>query len=204
MQDFHPANSIKPSSFKDEHGLDEESLIAIQSTLGVLSSLSSSGMFSFSPTSFTLLPSSSNIQSSPPPRALDFLRSLLLSTTQSAISNSSSSYLAGSSNESDDYGDVAIYLCPSSSAPPSFGKEGSEKEILSLMDLGDLTKKENLSIQPYSIPKTSHSQFVDQLEDKYAFRVEGARASDGGTVLFVLVGQYESDWVGLVGLGVWT
>jgi len=202
MAAFHPANSIKPSSFKDEHGLDEESLIAIQSTLGVLSSLSSSGeSFTFSPTSFTLLPASSNIQSSPPPKALDFLRSLLLSTTQSAISNSSSSYLAGPSNESDDYGDVAIYLCPSSSSP-SLGKEGSEKDILSLMGLGALTKKESLSIQPYTIPKTSHSQFVDQLEDKYAFRVEGA--SDGGTVLFVLVGRYESDWVGLVGLGVWT
>jgi len=202
MAAFHPANSIKPSSFKDEHGLDEESLIAIQSTLGVLSSLSSSGdSFAFSPTSFTLLPASSNIQSSPPPKALDFLRSLLLSTTQSAISNSSSSFLAGPSNESDDYGDVAIYLCPSSPSS-SFGKEGSEKDILSLMGMGDLTRKESLSIKPYSIPKTSHSQFVDQLEDKYAFRVEGA--SDGGTVLFVLVGRYESDWVGLVGLGVWT
>jgi len=203
MADFHPANSIKPSSFKDEHGLDEESLIAIQSTLGVLSSLSSSGdSFAFSPSSFTLLSSSSNIQSSPPSKALSFLRSLLLSTTQSATSNSSSSYLAGPSNESDDYGDVAIYLCPSSSSSPSLGKEGSEKDILSLMGLGDLTKKESLSIKPYSIPKTSHSQFVDQLEDKYAFRVEGA--SEGGTVLFVLVGRYESDWVGLVGLGVWT
>jgi len=203
MAGFHPANSIKPSSFKDEHGLDEESLIAIQSTLGVLSSLSSSGdSFAFSPSSFTLLSSSSNIQSSPPSKALSFLRSLLLSTTQSATSNSSSSYLAGPSNESDDYGDVAIYLCPSSSSSPSLGKEGSEKDILSLMGLGDLTKKESLSIKPYSIPKTSHSQFVDQLEDKYAFRVEGA--SEGGTVLFVLVGRYESDWVGLVGLGVWT
>lgn len=207
MSDFRPAKSIEPSSFRGESGLDEESLIAIQSTLGVVSSLSSNGdSISFSPSSFTLHPSSPNSLSestTPSSKTLSFLRNLLLSTTKAAVLNSSSSYLAGPSNESDEYGDVALYLCPSSaSSTTSLGKEGSEREILSLMGLESILSKEAISIKPYSIPKSSHSEYVDQLEDKYAFRVEGA--TDGGTVLFFLVGRYESDWVGLLGVGVWS
>lgn len=202
MSDFRPAKSIELSSFKGESGLDEEFLIAIQSTIGVLTSLSpNADSIAFSPSSFTLHPSSPSVSSTPSPKTLKFLRDLLLSTTQAAISSSSSSYLAGPSNESDDYGDVALYLC-SSSSTQTLGKEGSEREILSLTGLESLLLKESISIKPYSIPKASHSLYIDQLEDKYAFRVEGA--TDGGTILFFLVGRYESEWVGLIGVGVWS
>jgi len=197
MSDFRPAKSIEPSSFRGESGLDEESLIAIQSTLAVLSSEAS---LAFSPSSFTLHPNTLSESNTPSSKTLTFLRNLLLSTTKSAALNSSSSYLAGPSNESDEYGDVALYLCPSSSTQ-SLGKEGSERETLALIGLETILSKESASIEPHSIPK-SHSEYIDQLEEKYAFRVEGA--TDGGTVLFFLVGRYESDWVGLVGVGVWS
>jgi len=198
MTDVQRVQEIETSSFRGDDALDVESIKAIQNTLKVISSLSSSSSnTSFSPSSFTLLPSDSNSHK-PNDQTLSFLRTLLLSTTQSALSKSTSSFLAGPSSESDEYGDVAFYLCPASSK--SFGKD-SEKDILTLLGLDQLLSKSSASIKPNPPPKTSNDTLA-KLKDIHSFRVEGA--ADDGTVLFFLVGRYESDWLGIVGVGVWS
>jgi len=197
MSDIQPLQRVQTSSFRgDEAGLDLESIRAIQNTLGVLSSASSN--LSFSPSNFALV--SSNASNQPSKESLSFLRSLLLSTTQSALSNSTSSFLAGPSSESDEYGDIALYLCPTSSHP-SLGK-GSESEILSLLGLSDLLSNENVEIKSHKPPNINSHEYLSKLKDVYCFRVEGA--TKDGTVLFILIGQYQSDWLGIIGVGIWS
>jgi len=199
MTGIQPLQEIETSSFRGDEALDVESIMAIQNTLKVLSSSSSSSNTSFSPSAFTLLSIDSNAHQ-PSEHTFSFLRTLLISTTQSALSNSFPSYLAGPSTESDEYGDVAFYLCPASSK--SFGKD-SEKEILTLLGLDKLLSNSSVSIKPFSPPKfeNNHSEEPDKLKDIHSFRVEGI---DGGIVLFFLVGRYESDWLGILGVGVWS
>jgi hypothetical protein len=209
MSDIRPLQEIKTSSFRcDLEDLDLESIKAIQNTLAVFASLSSSESASFSPLNFTLIPSNSQ----PSRETFSFLRTLLLSTTQSALFNSSSSFLAGPSNESDEYGDVAFYLCPTSSLSDtshshshsqhqSFGK-GSEHQILSLLGLSSLLSNPTLSIQPFSLPHHNNNEYINKLEDIYSFRIE--RATEDGTILFFLIGRYQSDWLGIFGIGVWS
>jgi len=200
MTDIRRLQEIETSSFRGDEALDLESIKAIQNTLNLISS-SSSNSTSFSPSAFTLLSTDSNAHK-PGEDTLSFLRTLLISTTQSAISNSTSSYLAGPSNESDEYGDVAFYLCPASSK--SFDKN-SEKEILTLLGLDKLLSNPSVSIKPFSPSKLEnghHPEALTQLKDVHSFRVEGG--TDDGTVLFFLVGRYESDWLGIVGVGVWS
>jgi len=199
MSDAQPLRDVQVSSFKSNEELDRESLTAIQSTLGVLSKLSTPSGASFSPSAFTLFPSSH----SPSTESQSFLRSLLLSTTQTALANSTSSFLAGSSSESDDYGDIALYLGPVSSLPLSSQSSGSlkdERQILSLMGLEGILSKQSVSIHRTD-PPTTHNSLVDKLTDVFTFRVEGANE---GTVLFFLIGRYETDWLGLVGIGIWS
>jgi hypothetical protein len=197
MSDIQPLQEIETSSFRGDEALDVESIRAIQKTLGLLTSLSPGSNTSFSPSSFSLLSS----ESKPNEQILSFLRTLLLSTTQSALSNSTSSFLAGPSSESDEYGDVAF--CLASSSSKFFGK-GSEKEILTLLGLDNLLAKSSSSIKPFPPPKPENGalESLAKLSDVHSFRVEGA--TDVGTVLFFLVGRYESDWLGIIGVGVWS
>jgi len=198
MSDIQPLREIKESSLRIEaKDIDIESVKAIHNTLGVLSSLTSSSSAGFSPSNFTLLPNPSPSEQ-PSKETLVFLRTLLLSTTDSALSNSSSSFLAGPSSESDEYGDVGLYLCPNSTSSLS---KGSESQILDLLGLSSLLSKPDASIKPFK-PTHNSNEYLHQLEDIHSFRVEGA--TDDGTVLFFLVGRYRSDWLGLVGIGVWS
>jgi len=197
MSDIQPLRDIKTSSLRVEtQDLDPDSISAIHKTLGLLSSLSSSTSAGFSPSNFTLFSTS---HEQPSKETLTFLRTLLLSTTDLALSNSTSSFLAGPSNESDDYGDVALYLCPASTST-SLSK-GSESQVLDLLGLSSLLSKPDATIKSLSLPSNSN-EYLKQLEDIHYFRVEGA--TDDSTVLFFLVGRYQSAWIGIVGVGVWS
>lgn len=200
MSDIQPLNKVDFSSLiSADDELDSESLRTIQNTLKVLSSISPSS--SFSPSNFALIPS--NIPSIAS-ETLTYIRELFLSTTRSALSNATSSFLAGATSESDEFGDVALYLCPRSSHPTPFSS-GSESDILKFLgfpDPTDLLKKEDVHVKSFNPPNLSEDEYASKLADPYAFRLEGL--SKGGEVLFVLVGRYKEDWVGIVGVGIWS
>ncbi|KAJ7647493.1 hypothetical protein FB45DRAFT_687757, partial [Roridomyces roridus] len=119
-----------------------------------------------------------------------------------------SSILAGHTNESDEGGDVAVWL-----GPGNFGR-GNERSVLEKFGIPEheITKISNIDLSPRGIPSTvsedSKPEQLDalaselgKLQDLYCFY---ARPTSGSEVIFSLLGKNAGGWGGLVGTGVWS
>ncbi|KAI0356308.1 hypothetical protein OH77DRAFT_1520368 [Trametes cingulata] len=157
-----------------------------------------------------VLPRTLDAQDIAPP-LLQFLRDLTASSNAAAVSLACGSILAGQSSETDEYGDIAVWLGDGEFGP------GHELEVLASLGLRHLliaegTVKE-LKISPHSgLPATVHipggasaevarlRQLLDRLADPRIFRVRA------DVSLYLLLGRYEAGavagWAGLLGLGI--
>ncbi|KAI0727403.1 hypothetical protein C8Q72DRAFT_840812, partial [Fomitopsis betulina] len=147
----------------------------------------------------------------------EFLAELTQRAAAAALSLACGSILAGRTSESDEYGDVALWL-----GKGDFGL-GREREILDALALRSrLTPRPKVwhvdlspsTCLPVSLPTAPDGAVADltdtlsRLDSLHCFRVQGV-AGDDSVVLYVLLGQLttpdgSSPWVGLMGLAVWS
>ncbi|EIN11577.1 hypothetical protein PUNSTDRAFT_131739 [Punctularia strigosozonata HHB-11173 SS5] len=126
---------------------------------------------------------------------------------EAAFATACGSMLAGQSSESDEYGDVAVFLGDGEYGP---GHEGKVLEALGLVHWKEGI--EPIPLDPSTgLPKTtsgtgeafSHlTSLLQQLKDRYAFLAKSSETPE--KVLYVLVGRLSDGWVGLVGVGIWS
>jgi hypothetical protein len=112
------------------------------------------------------------------------------------------SVLLGSTSESDEYGDVPIFLADSNSEI----KEAEELKQRVARELGI----DHRRLLPYTLSSSSSKavQTVfskvypdDGVGENHTFKAEGL---DGGKVLVLAFWKRLGGWIGLVGAGVWT
>ncbi|TFK44592.1 hypothetical protein BDQ12DRAFT_673252 [Crucibulum laeve] len=138
------------------------------------------------------------------------LYQLALSAEAAATSLACSSILLGQTNESDDFGDVAVWL-----GEGDF-RHSNAPNILQKLSLDSGLQINQIRTVPLSfrgtLPSTLSSgtsspqldSLVDQLmilTDKYSFRIP--LATDPSRVVVFLLGKFGNEWGGLVGLGNW-
>ncbi|KAI0063699.1 hypothetical protein BV25DRAFT_1824271 [Artomyces pyxidatus] len=151
----------------------------------------------------------------PPPKVIqDYLEDLTRLANTVASASACGSILAGQGSESDDFGDVGVWL-----GEGTFGA-GHGDEVLkalklqSWLDDGRKVHEEKLQSStslPATFKPTSSKDaeqlknLLDKLQDKYYFFVDGG-AELNGEVAYFLVGHLTIDgasgWAGLMGLGV--
>jgi len=144
------------------------------STLFPQSKLSSNStpVPSFDSSNLILIPSGA---SDPPDRIKGQIKALVEAADKVATSLAFSSILAGQGSESDDNGDVGIWLGEGDY------EEGREVEVLAALGLQGWAPKE-----------------------RYCFRVKKGGPRSGGSVAFFLLGNLDDQgWGGLVGIGIW-
>ncbi|KAF8647174.1 hypothetical protein AX16_007003 [Volvariella volvacea WC 439] len=139
------------------------------------------------------------------------LYDLVIASEDAAVSLSCSSILAGQGNESDDTGDVAVWLGDGEYGP------GHASDVLKRLGLSgwaesgqlkelDLTVHNALppTIKGSTPELDQLSSLLSALEDKHCFRVSSP--TTGGLVAFFLIGRFtqNGEWGGLIGLGTWS
>jgi len=147
---------------------------------------------------------------------ISLIKALVEAAEEAATSLACSSILAGQGSESDDHGDVGIWL-----GKGTYGK-GHESEVLDALGLQSWAKGEKIvavELQPPdSLPSTlppnldlmslnatmDFTKILTSFKQKHCFRVKKGGPSSGGSVAFLLLGQLNDEgWGGLVGIGVW-
>ncbi|KAI0029993.1 hypothetical protein K488DRAFT_88186 [Vararia minispora EC-137] len=152
----------------------------------------------------------SSITSPPPhPTTAAFLQSFASAAAKAATAKACGSLLAGHSSESDEFGDVAVWI-----GKGEYGA-GHEQDVLRALGLElsvgqqiNILSPQNISSFPSTIQPSSDSgaelealkEHLGELEEKRFFAVNGS----GEVVAFVLVGRIggSDDWVGLLGVGI--
>ncbi|GLB37234.1 putative regulator medusa [Lyophyllum shimeji] len=119
-----------------------------------------------------------------------YLHSLAMFALQTAEENSCSSILAGKGSESDEFGDVALWL--------GSGEFQTPMRVLNALGLAEWAA--NGEVADYVFPRptgNAGSQLGDmlsELKDQFSFRVQAGLT--GSLVLFFLVGRVESEGYG--------
>ncbi|RDB25376.1 hypothetical protein Hypma_008091 [Hypsizygus marmoreus] len=175
------------------HQLAPQAVAAIASTALVVAELQSGQHSAFISANLVLLPSSA---AQPPNQTTqDYLHRLVLSAESAAASISCSSILAGAGSESDDTGDIALWLGP--------GDFGEPQAVLQALGLAEWASAGEIASFGLSLPANStFAQQLASLQEKYCFRVR--EANTGSLVLFFLVGRMDEGWAGLLGVGTWS
>ncbi|KAH9963916.1 hypothetical protein BC827DRAFT_1192013 [Russula dissimulans] len=149
--------------------------------------------------------------SAPPPEVRVYLRDLASAANATANENACGSILTGHASETDEFGDICIWL---GIGPYS---EGHEANILRALNLADPTQRITLGQlqSSTSLPSTFKvlnsneftklSVLLAKLHNKFYFHVNSGFGANG-TAIHFLVGRLAegilSGWVALVGIGV--
>jgi len=223
-QDF---SQIIAGSTSHKPALDAASLTAIWSTLSLLrplgaTQIASATQLSFLPSHLTLVVNvSPGKDAMAPHEAQDFLFDLTRAAHVTGSSLACSSVLAGLSSESDEYGDVSLWLGDVTL------DEDKEEHVIKLLGLdhwlqnGGRIVRSKSSTDPLpsglaQIPRERRStaetsldaltSHISRLEQRFEFRLEGGQGH-GGNVIWVLLGKLtlgkEQAWAGLIGAGTW-
>ncbi|KAI0268798.1 hypothetical protein BC834DRAFT_821210 [Gloeopeniophorella convolvens] len=158
----------------------------------------------------SIIKSASSIRP-PPPEIRVYIKDLASAANNTANENACGSILAGQGSESDEYGDVGVWLGDGSYS------EGNETNILRALNLyesgqeptpGQLEPSTSLpsTFKPSSSDELDKLSFLlAKLHDKFYFTVK-AGLNGGGSVLHFLIGRLDegimSGWVGLVGIDI--
>ncbi|KAG6857269.1 hypothetical protein H0H87_007102 [Tephrocybe sp. NHM501043] len=171
--------------------LDQASIDAIASTARNINDSASSHSSSFDLATLILSPPS---RPTPPPDTVHYLTRLARAAHADALAMSCSSLLAGQGSESDDTGDVALWLGSGDFASPDL--------VLAVLGLLDWAAARE--VKPFPPPNGPQiDALLGQLHDVLSFRVSPAMT--GGMVMFFLVGRLSSGgWGGLAGIGTWS
>ncbi|KAF9451263.1 hypothetical protein P691DRAFT_808253 [Macrolepiota fuliginosa MF-IS2] len=168
----------------------------------------------FLPQHLLLLPPKAQAVQAPNERTLRYLGELAVLANVAAESLACSSVLAGQGSESDDTGDVALWLGKGDYGP------GNEHNVLRVLELtpwleqGATVTRVELSSYGSTLPSTLSGSVlspqvqdlvlkINEMSDKYCFRVNSL--STAPLVFFVLLGRFvTSEWGGLMGIGTWS
>ncbi|KAG5653621.1 hypothetical protein H0H81_011847 [Sphagnurus paluster] len=143
----------------------------------------------------------------------DYLWRLALAAEAAATNNTCSSILAGPGSESDDTGDVGLWL--------GAGDFSTPDRVLEGLGLGDWARDGEVigyrtrGVYPtyrLQVAMTEGAQatgaeliyLLGELEDQISFRAHATMT--GGVVIFIAVGRVKGDggWAGLAGIGTWS
>lgn len=144
------------------------------------------------------------------------MKALVEAAEEAATSLACGSILVGLGSESDDNGDVGLWL---GNGPYA---RGQESEVLKALDLMDWAQGEEIvpvELQPpdhlpSTLPASANlksnkamemfAKLLSSFEQKHCFRVKKGGSGSGGLVAVFLLGKSsDAGWGGLVGLGVW-
>ncbi|KAF9047287.1 hypothetical protein BJ165DRAFT_1526610 [Panaeolus papilionaceus] len=123
------------------------------------------------------------------PELIQHLSDLAQKSQELAFSQGYSSLLVGAGNESDEDSDLGLWL----------GKGDYHEPINVLKALGLEQWSPSITMESTKIPTI----ITEGMKNVYTFRI----SMEDSKVVFILVGQIESDddgWGGLLGRGVWT
>ncbi|KAL6308157.1 hypothetical protein BKA93DRAFT_815531 [Sparassis latifolia] len=150
--------------------------------------------------------------------AQGYLTALTLSANAAANALACGSVLAGQTSETDEFGDLALWL-----GEGHYGK-GHEREVLEALGLHGALGPQ-IKITPVEIPAAVYlpsnlaelvarssegkrlSSLLSQLDHIYSFTVQPMPAGGGSVAQFLLGHRSHegfSGWAGLVGIGVWS
>ncbi|KAG6862288.1 hypothetical protein C0995_015985 [Termitomyces sp. Mi166 len=182
----------------DANDLDHGSAAAIASTALMIGEIQSfvddtSPRSSFDPTCLILYPPSAP---SPPAEPVkQYLRRLARAAQADAADMACSSILAGQGSESDDTGDIGLWLGSEDHASPEL--------VLSALGLSGWAANGEVAASNFAAPPASRvEQALVEMEERFSFRVRASMT--GGIVLFFLVGRVSGAWAGLAGIGTWS
>ncbi|KAL1756404.1 hypothetical protein FB107DRAFT_273912 [Schizophyllum commune] len=157
-------------------------------------------------------PQTAQSSSLPDETTQNYLYSLAKDAEEAAVSQSCSSILAGLGSESDDFGDVAVWL-----GQGEYGR-GHEVDALKRLGFEQWATHGQISVLPPSSVLANFKQPTPQLAklaediawltDAHFFRLQVPGMS-GGVVVFFYLGQLAvhgkpAGWGGLVGMGTWS
>ncbi|KAL1748592.1 hypothetical protein HDZ31DRAFT_29305 [Schizophyllum fasciatum] len=157
-------------------------------------------------------PQTAQSSSLPDETVQNYLYSLAKHAEAAAVSQSCSSILAGLGSESDDFGDVAVWL-----GQGEYGR-GHEADALKRLGFEKWATHGQISVLPPSSVLASYSQSTPELAklaeqiawltDAHFFRLQVPGMS-GGVVVFFYLGRFAvhgkpAGWGGLVGMGTWS
>ncbi|KAF9484465.1 hypothetical protein BDN70DRAFT_928341 [Pholiota conissans] len=118
-----------------------------------------------------------------------YLYALAKSAQDGAYALACSSILVGTSNESDDTGDVAFWL--------GVGDFASASKVLEALGLS------GNSVEGTELELTSElNRALESMKGLFSFRI--GMVDDSSRMVFFQVGEIGGGWGGLVGAGVWT
>ncbi|KAG6854059.1 hypothetical protein C0991_011037 [Blastosporella zonata] len=178
--------------------LDHASAAAIASTALMIGELQSfvdvnSPRSTFDPTTLILFAPSS--PPSPTDAIQQYLRRLARAAQSDAVNKSYSSILAGQGSESDDTGDIALWLGTGDFATPD--------KVLGALGLSVWAADGEIAVTNFAAPAGSRIEgLLGELKDTFSFRVRAEMT--GRIVLFFLVGRVGGGWAGLAGIGTWS
>ncbi|PSS30950.1 hypothetical protein PHLCEN_2v2519 [Hermanssonia centrifuga] len=146
----------------------------------------------------------------PPTDAADFLTELTACANAAATSAACGSILAGHNSETDEFGDIAFWLGPGSY------EQGNELAVLRALDLpvGSHPEIEPVELSPSTRLPTSAGLtmtttaterlvgLLTRLSNPHGFRTKLTRP-EGDLIVYILAGQRDAGWMGLLGLGMW-
>ncbi|KAG6878533.1 hypothetical protein C0993_004431 [Termitomyces sp. T159_Od127] len=186
-------------SIAEANDVDHASAAAIASTALMIAEIQSfvddaSPRSLFDPASLVLYPPSRPERPAEPVQ--QYLRRLACAANADAADMACSSILAGQGSESDDTGDVALWL--------GSGDHASPELVLGTLGLSDWAASGKVAASAFAAPPGSRVEtLLGEMEDVFSFRVQAAMT--GGVVLFFLVGRVAgAGWAGLAGIGTWT
>ncbi|KAH7104101.1 hypothetical protein BKA62DRAFT_693526 [Auriculariales sp. MPI-PUGE-AT-0066] len=180
-------------------------------TYKTLSVLSPDSGLCFNPAHLYLVPA--HTEAPVPSTAQAELQSLTIDAQQAAAVSSCSSILAGTSSESDEYGDIAVWLGGTDDATSGvFEGDNRENAVITALGLAGwlekgakMVKDADGTVAKSLMPSPALERVdtrVTGWEKTFALRVEGG---PGSVVLFVLAGlSRATGWQALLGIGVWT
>ncbi|EJU01082.1 hypothetical protein DACRYDRAFT_116899 [Dacryopinax primogenitus] len=175
-------------------------------TLNLLYPSSSTSLASsFSPETLTLHPPASL----PPPAAATQLRGLVLAAQKVASQAIIGSVLAGGGSESDEYGDIGLWIpSPDSTTlgAQEIGQELVKQLQLTVWSGAELTPRPpSLPLPWETIPAPVSKPLLEglaQLQEPVSFTLQ-LDGAEGDTPV-VLLGKMEGGWGGLIAAGVWS
>ncbi|EPQ57367.1 hypothetical protein GLOTRDRAFT_137708 [Gloeophyllum trabeum ATCC 11539] len=200
-------------------GLSDASAVSVANTLSKLygSSTGQAPTASLVPSHLILLSAEPRHAHPPSPEIQEHLRDLIVTAHEGAAALCCGSILAGQGSETDEYGDIAIWLGDGpygDNAPEVLAALGLERWVggdsastIGRISLSPTTGlPESLRPPPPQTSVNKLEELLSRLENKYAFFVKGG-PSAGGAVLQVLLGYIrigeEGGWGGIMGVGVW-
>ncbi|THH09874.1 hypothetical protein EW145_g1704 [Phellinidium pouzarii] len=161
--------------------------------------------------SLTLVSENSNLQSSASESTssiLKFVAELAASARATAVTHACSSVLAGHASESDEYGDVGLWIDAQMHPikPADDPLKNARAVLIISVELAQDTKLPSVfKGSPEDDDVAYLAEVLAQLEHCFAFSV---KLDNKATALHFLLGQMQGDdgcgWVGLLGVGTWS